>query len=160
MLNSCLTIFRYFPRKNLNKQFLFFAYIWFNDCSKFWFANQMGTFQVLNVFDCWYHWCCQLIGSLPWKIIKSTKECWIKFCILVTSSTKKEYAIKNKYIYLKCGFCKKLPLYECNSDQLPTFFILLSLLSGCNSKAKAIPHQKWWQNEKSGQQVRVAFVKK
>ena len=24
---------------------------------------------------------------------------------------------------LKCGFCKNLLLYECNSDQLPTFFL-------------------------------------
>ena len=40
---------------------------------------------------------------------------------------------------LKCGFCKKLLLYECNSDQLPTFFILSSLLGGCNSKATANP---------------------
>ena len=31
---------------------------------------------------------------------------------------------------LKCGFCKKLLLYECNSDQLPTFFILSSLSGG------------------------------
>ena len=31
---------------------------------------------------------------------------------------------------LKCGFCKKLHLYECNSDQLPIVFILLSLLGG------------------------------
>ena len=32
--------------------------------------------------------------------------------------------INNKEIdkYLKCGFCKKLLLYECNSDQLLTFF--------------------------------------
>ena len=37
----------------------------------------------------------------------------------------------------KCEFCKKLLLYECNSDQLPTFFILLSLLGGCNSQATA-----------------------
>ena len=119
-----------------------------NDCSKFWFANQMGTFQVLNVFDCWYHWCCQLIGSLPWKIIKSTKECWIKFCILVTSSTKKEYAIKNKYIYLKCGFCKKLPLYECNSDQLPTFFHFVITFGWVQQQSNSKPTQKWWQNEK------------
>ena len=31
---------------------------------------------------------------------------------------------------LKCGFCKKLLLYQCNSDHLPTFFILSSLLGG------------------------------
>ena len=30
----------------------------------------------------------------------------------------------------KCGFCKTLLLYECISDQLPTFFILSSLLGG------------------------------
>jgi hypothetical protein len=28
----------------------------------------------------------------------------------------------NAKIILKCGFCKKLLLYECNSDQWPTFF--------------------------------------
>ena len=39
----------------------------------------------------------------------------------------------------KCEFCKKLLLYECNSDQLPTFFILSSLLGGCNSKVTANP---------------------
>ena len=34
-------------------------------------------------------------------------------------------------LYLfKCRFCKKLLLYKCNSDQLPTFFILSSLLGG------------------------------
>ena len=33
-------------------------------------------------------------------------------------------------LILKCGFCKNLLLYECNSDQLPTFFILSSLLGG------------------------------
>ena len=31
---------------------------------------------------------------------------------------------------LKCGFCKKLLLYEYNSDQLSTFFILSSHLGG------------------------------
>ena len=30
---------------------------------------------------------------------------------------------------LKCGFCKKLLLCECNYDQLSTFFILSSLLA-------------------------------
>ena len=50
---------------------------------------------------------------------------------------------------LKCGFCKKLLLYECNLGLLPTFFILSSLLVGCNSKSTASkPTQKWWQNEK------------
>ena len=40
---------------------------------------------------------------------------------------------------LKCGFCKKLLLYNRTPDQLPTFFILSSLLGGCNSKATANP---------------------
>ena len=40
---------------------------------------------------------------------------------------------------LKCGFYKKLLLCECNSDQLPTFFISSSLLGGCNSKSIANP---------------------
>ena len=31
---------------------------------------------------------------------------------------------------LKCGFCKELFLYECNSDQFPLVFILSSLLGG------------------------------
>ena len=64
------------------------------------------------------------------------------------------------YNHLKCGFCKKLLLYECNSDQLPTFFhsvITFGWVCCCFAVA---PTQKWWQNEKSGQLVRVAFVKK
>ena len=40
---------------------------------------------------------------------------------------------------LKCGFCLKLLLYKCKSDQLPTFWILSSLLGGWNSKATANP---------------------
>ena len=60
---------------------------------------------------------------------------------------------------LKCGFCKKLLLYECNSDQLPTFFILSSLLGGCNTKATANP-PKNDDRMKKRQLVRVAFMKK
>ena len=37
--------------------------------------------------------------------------------------------IKNPFL-VKCGFCMKLLLYQCNFDQLPTFFILSSLLGG------------------------------
>jgi hypothetical protein len=40
------------------------------------------------------------------------------------------FSKENSYMSLKCGFCKKLLLYECISDQLPTFFILSSLLGG------------------------------
>jgi hypothetical protein len=61
---------------------------------------------------------------------------------------------------LKCGFCKKLLLYECSSDQLPTFFILSSFLGGCNSKATANPPKSDDRMKKSGQLVRVAFIKK
>ena len=62
--------------------------------------------------------------------------------------------------YLKCGFCKKLLLYECNSDQLPTFLILSSLLGGCNSKATANPPKSDDRVKKSGELAIVAFVKK
>ena len=53
--------------------------------------------------------------------------------------------------YVKCGFCKKLLLYERNSDQLPTFFILSSLLGGCNSKATANPPKSDDRMKKIGQ---------
>ena len=61
---------------------------------------------------------------------------------------------------LKCGFCKKLLLYESIFDQLscPFFFILSSFFSGCNRKATANPPK--CDDKKSGQLVRVAFVKK
>ena len=46
----------------------------------------------------------------------------------------------SKYNMLKCGFCKKLLLYECNSEQLPTFFhFVITFMGGCNSKATANP---------------------
>ena len=45
----------------------------------------------------------------------------------------------SKYNMLKCGFCKKLLLYECNSDQLPTFFIFGWVQQQSNSKATANP---------------------
>jgi hypothetical protein len=40
------------------------------------------------------------------------------------------------------------------------FFILSPLLGGCNSKAKANPPKSDDRMKKSGQLVRVAFVKK
>ena len=49
---------------------------------------------------------------------------------------------------LKCGFCKKLLLHECNSDQLPTFFhsvITFGWVCCCFTVAST---QKWWQNKK------------
>ena len=43
---------------------------------------------------------------------------------------------------LMYGFCKKLLLSECNSDQLNISWpFLSSLLGGCNSKATANPHK-------------------
>ena len=54
------------------------------------------------------------------------------------------FAVLQQFGLLKCGFCKKLLLYECNSDQLPTFFIPSSLLDGF----AVAPTQMWWQNEK------------
>ena len=36
---------------------------------------------------------------------------------------------------LKCGFCKKLLLYECNSHQLPTLFHFVITLGGCKAQA-------------------------
>ena len=50
---------------------------------------------------------------------------------------------KNFKLWLKCGFCRKLLLYECNSDQLPTFFsfchhfwVGLLLLCCCTNQKK------------------------
>ena len=54
-------------------------------------------------------------------------------------------------IELKYGFCKKLLLSECNSDQLNISWpFLLSLLGGCNSKAKANPPKS---DDKNGQEM-------
>ena len=43
--------------------------------------------------------------------------------------------------------------------QLPTFFILSSLLGGCNNKATVNPRKSDDRMKKSGQLVRVAFGK-
>ena len=53
-------------------------------------------------------------------------------------------------LQLEYGFCKKLLLYECNSDQLNTFF--LKIRSALNPQSNF--------DEKSVQLVRVAFIKK
>ena len=60
-------------------------YIRFNDGSKFWFTNQMSGFQILDVFDCGDHGRRQLIGSLPGKFIKGSKESLIQFSIWVST---------------------------------------------------------------------------
>ena len=49
---------------------------------------------------------------------------------------------------LKCGFCKKLLLYEFNSDQLPTFFHFVITFGWVQQQSNSKPTQKWWQNEK------------
>jgi hypothetical protein len=56
-----------------------------------------------------------------------------------------------KYIPLKYGFCKKLLLLECNSDQLNISWpFLSSLFGGCNSKATLNPPKS---DEKNGQEM-------
>ena len=72
---------------------------------------------------------------------------------------------------LKCRFCKKLLLYECNSDQLPTFFsskldfpVIKRLerdfftLSEFTSNVFITRESNFY--ERSGQLIRVAFVKR
>ena len=49
---------------------------------------------------------------------------------------------------LKCGFCKKLLIYECNSDQFPTFFHSVINFGWVCCYFAVAPTQKWWQNEK------------
>ena len=62
---------------------------------------------------------------------------------------------------LKCGFCKKLLLYECNSDQLPTFFSFCHhFWVGATAKQQQTHPKVMTEWKKSGQLVRVAFVKK
>ena len=49
---------------------------------------------------------------------------------------------------LKCGFCKKLLLYECNSDQLPTFFHFVITFVLVQQQSNSKPTKKGWRNEK------------
>ena len=59
----------------------------------------------------------------------------------------------------KYGFCKKLcTTVQMNLCQLNTFFVLSSLLGGCNSKATRNPPKSDDRMKKIGQLVRVAFV--
>ena len=70
-------------------------------------------------------------------------------CLIVEFSTKS----------LKYGFCKKLLLSKCNSDQLNIFWpFFSSLLGGCNSKATAKQHQT--HPKVMTKMVRIAFGKK
>ena len=69
----------------------------------------------------------------------------LTFCVM---SSRDGARSENLGGQVKCGFCKKLLLYECNSDQLPTFFhsvITFGWVCCCFAVA---PTQKWWQNEK------------
>ena len=71
---------------------------------------------------------------------------------------------------LKYGFCKKLLRYECNSDQLPIFSLKLDFsvskilerlsLIVKNILSNVLITGKSNFDEKSGQLVRVAFLKR
>ena len=68
---------------------------------------------------------------------------------------------KKRYLTLKCGFCKKLHLYECNSDQLPTFFSFCHhFWVGATANQQQTHPKVMTEWKKSRQLVRVAFVKK
>ena len=44
---------------------------------------------------------------------------------------------------LKCGFCKNLLLYECNSDQLSTFFHCVITFGLVQQQSNSKPTRKW-----------------
>ena len=50
---------------------------------------------------------------------------------------------------LKCGICKKLLIYKCNSDQF--FFHFVITFGWVQQQSNGKPTKKWWQNDKIGQ---------
>ena len=81
-------------------------------CMKILGAN--SVFLVIKTVRFWY-------GKLS-SIVSKDKIISYEGLLRINSPLKLWYGI------LKCGFCRKVLLYECNSDQLTTFFH--SLLGG------------------------------
>ena len=98
--------------------------------------------------------CVEVTANLSFQSVSPSS-----WSVRIKHEPEKWYIIEIPHQHLKYGFCKKLFLYDCNSDRLPTFFFILSsLLSGCNNKATANPPKSDDRRKKSGQLVRVAFV--
>ena len=86
------------------------------------------------------------------------------FNMYTTQSKPFKGQIRITYLYLglhySVDFVRSYFFTNATLTSCSLFFILSSLLGGCNSKATANPPKSADRMKKSGQLVRVAFVKK
>ena len=93
-----------------------------------WLASGYTNLEFVSIF-CRMELCCDRSwgqsdrASLQCLHIQRWRRC--QTCLVVQKRVGQTYLYVSHYYFmiLKYGFCKKLLLYECNSDQLNTIFI-------------------------------------